>query len=156
MKTTILPALAAVLLAAACHPHAGPSIAAGRDSVTLNGVTMTSVAASSGTIPGTLPTGAAAGTAIAAFIPPEAPVLLDPSDRPYLERAVIRAHNAPYGTRVEWRNPETGNGGTVVPGPAADSRGGSCLRMDHAVEVRGSGHQAHATACRGADGTWMR
>ena len=155
MKTAI-PALAAVLLASACHPHDGPSVAAGRDSITLDGVTMTSVAASSGTIPGTLPTGAAAGTAIAAFIPPEAPVLLDPSDRPYLERAVIRAHNAPHGTRVEWRNPETGNGGTVVPGPSAGGGGQPCLRMEHAVEARGTEHRAVASACRDEDGTWMR
>jgi len=145
MRQIIAPALVVGLMAAACHPHA--DVASG------SGVSLIA--------PTTHPlaplTGVAAGSAIAVFLHPDTIRVLDRSDRPHLERALIRAHNAFPGARIEWKNPETGNSGTVMPtGTGHTPEGLPCREMRQDIHAGGQEHHTYLRACQLVDGTWAR
>jgi surface antigen len=55
---------------------------------------------------------------------------------------------------VEWRNPDSGRYGRVVPEPAYDYRGTKCRRYTHTIYIGGRPEVAQGTACRNPDGTW--
>jgi surface antigen len=58
------------------------------------------------------------------------------------------------GAPVEWRNPDSGRYGRVVPEPAYDYRGTKCRRYTHTIYIGGRPEVAQGTACRNPDGTW--
>jgi surface antigen len=102
-------------------------------------------------------TGAAAGTLLSALTPPAVTAALAPSDIPLVQRALIRAHSASPGVRIEWSNGDTGNHGAVVPSaPFRDGSGGPCRAVVHQAYVAGRELWGDATACRQPDGTWAR
>jgi surface antigen len=61
----------------------------------------------------------------------------------------------PPGQSLPWRNPESGNSGTVTPKAyyKADN-GGYCREFQQTITVGGQTQQGYGTACRQPDGSW--
>lgn len=98
----------------------------------------------------------AAGTFLGAVVGHELGGRLTETDK---RQAAQTANNAfeyqSSGTTSSWRNPDTGNGGTVTPGPAAtQSNGQPCREYTTSIVVDGKTEYARGTACRNGDGTW--
>jgi len=100
--------------------------------------------------------GVAAGTLLGALLGSEVGKSLDNADRQYLGQANQRAfETARSGTAVTWRNPDSGNYGTVVPQPAYQTASGDyCREFQQTISVGGQSQQGYGTACRQPDGTW--
>ena len=81
---------------------------------------------------------------------------LDRADRLYIEQATRRSlERAPSGQVSQWRNPDTGNYGSVVPyAPKTMPNGQYCREFQQSLVVDGKTQQAYGTACRQPDGTW--
>jgi len=58
------------------------------------------------------------------------------------------------GETNTWRNPNTGNSGTVVPTRTYQSNNTYCREFQQTVVVGGQQQSAYGTACRQPDGTW--
>lgn len=98
----------------------------------------------------------AAGTLLGAFIGREIGASLDQSDLACAHAATRRAHSAPIGSEIQWRNPETGHAGTIVPVREGTDRGGQyCREYQQTVTIGGRTEQAYGTACRMPDGAWQ-
>ena len=81
---------------------------------------------------------------------------LDAKDEQYASTAVERAAVAPVGETVSWRNPDSGNFGTVTPvRDAATEDGRACREYRTTINVDGKAEQGTGVACRNADGTWQ-
>lgn len=100
--------------------------------------------------------GVAAGTLLGALLGSEVGKSLDKADRSYMDRASQRAfETAPSGSQVSWRNPDSGNSGSVVPQPAYQTRSGDyCREFQQTISVGGDSQQGYGTACRQPDGSW--
>lgn len=62
---------------------------------------------------------------------------------------------APSGTTTTWRNPDSGNSGTVTPTRTyQDSSGQYCREYQQTITVGGKQEQSYGTACRQSDGSW--
>jgi len=81
---------------------------------------------------------------------------LDRADRIHAARAAEAAHSAPIGQPVVWRNPDSGNQGSITPlREGNDSATGAyCREYQQSVTVDGRTEQAYGTACRQPDGSW--
>lgn len=99
------------------------------------------------TIAGTL-LGAAVGSSIGSS--------LDKADMAAYNSTSQRAlETAPAGQTLPWRNPQTGNSGTVTPAaPYQTSSGQYCREYTQTIVVGGKRQEGHGTACREPDGTW--
>jgi|SRR5690606_6680880 len=97
----------------------------------------------------------AAGTLIGAWIGGEVGKSLDRADRLYAQQATYTAleHN-PTGTASTWRNPDTGNFGTVTPTRTYKTAERDCRDFEQTVVVDGQQETVIGTACREPDGTW--
>lgn len=105
--------------------------------------------------PGERLAAAAAGAAIGGLIGNRIGASLDDQDRERAYAAQIDAlERAPSGAPVGWKNPDSGRYGTIVPGPAYDSRGAKCRSYTHTVYIDNRPQVARGTACRNPDGTW--
>jgi len=82
---------------------------------------------------------------------------LDDYDRRLAIRSAQYAlEKLPSGGEVEWRNPDTGARGAVVPRPAFKNRLGQyCREYQQTVIVGGQEERAYGTACRQPDGQWQ-
>jgi surface antigen len=98
-----------------------------------------------------------AGAAIGGLIGNRIGAALDDEDRQRAYAAHMEAlERGPPGAPVGWRNPDSGRYGTVVPGPAYDSRGMRCREYTHTIYIDGRPQPARGTACRNPDGTWTQ
>ncbi len=100
--------------------------------------------------------GIAAGTLLGAALGNQIGQSLDRADMNYYNQASQQAlETAPSGRPVEWRNPDSGHYGTVVPTNTytADS-GQYCREFTQTVYVGGKAHKGYGTACRQPDGEW--
>ncbi len=81
---------------------------------------------------------------------------LDQADAAYANRTAQRAfETAPTGQAVAWRNPDSGNSGTVVPQAAYQTADGTyCREYQQTIVVGGQSQNAYGKACRQPDGTW--
>ena len=97
-----------------------------------------------------------AGTLLGALLGGEVGKSLDKSDQLYAERASHRAlESGRSGQAVEWRNPDSGHGGSTTPQPAYQTQNGQyCREFTQTVLIGGREEQAYGTACRQPDGTW--
>lgn len=80
---------------------------------------------------------------------------LDRADQ--LAMAQVTQHaleSSPSNQSSAWRNPDTGNYGSVTPLRSYDSAQGPCREFQQSVVVGGRSEQAYGTACRQADGSW--
>jgi surface antigen len=82
---------------------------------------------------------------------------LDRADRAALNNAQQVASTVPVGRRVEWRNPDTGNHGSVTPTRDGYDRisGDYCREYETTIYVNGREETGYGTACQKADGTWQ-
>ena len=68
---------------------------------------------------------------------------------------VLALETAPSGQTVSWRNPDSGNSGTITPEPAVQRDSGEyCREYQQTITVAGRSEQAFGTACRQPDGSW--
>lgn len=110
------------------------------------------LAAAAGGHTSTIIGGALTGGLIGAIIGDQ----FDRKDRDEAYRAVQRAlETAPANTMVTWKNPESGNYGTVTPRHTyQNAEGYYCREFQQVIMLDGVQHQAFGTACRDADGIW--
>ena len=81
---------------------------------------------------------------------------LDRADRAAVTRAQDEAHRAPVNETISWRNPESGNYGTVTPvREGVSSSGRQCREYHHTVVIGGRQEEAYGTACLQPDGSWQ-
>ena len=97
------------------------------------------------------------GTLIGAGIGSEIGKSLDRADQAYLQQTTQEAlETAPSGQETVWRNPDSGNRGTVVAQPAyQDTTGRYCREFQQTVIIGNEAHDAYGTACRQPDGSWQ-
>jgi len=97
----------------------------------------------------------AAGTMLGAFLGNEIGKSLDRADQLAMKNAQHLAMSAPVGDRISWRNPESGNHGTVrTTREGTASNGAYCREYQHTITVGGKTEEAYGTACRKSDGSW--
>ncbi len=99
------------------------------------------------TIAGTL-LGGAIGNSIGAS--------MDNADMAAYNDASRRAlENAPAGQSLPWKNPDSGNYGTITPSNYyTNGRGQYCREYNQTIVVGGRKQSGHGTACREPDGSW--
>jgi surface antigen len=97
----------------------------------------------------------AAGVLLGTLLGSEAGKSLDRADRLAMQQTTLNTlDRSPSGQAVPWRNPDTGNYGTVVPLRTYESAQTYCREYQQTVTVGGRTRQAYGTACRQPDGSW--
>lgn len=80
---------------------------------------------------------------------------LDRADRVYYGRTASDTfERAPSGYRSQWRNPDSGNWGTITPMRTYETANGHCREYHQTIVVGGRAQEGYGTACRQPDGTW--
>ena len=99
----------------------------------------------------------AVGTLLGAALGNSVGQSLDRADMQYYNQTSQRAlETAPSGQVVEWRNPDSGNYGTVTPTNVYRSDNGQyCREYTQTVNVGGRSEKAFGRACRQSDGSWQ-
>ncbi len=82
---------------------------------------------------------------------------LDAKDQEKMAASTHKSlENSKTGQVSTWRNPDSGNTGTVVPTRSYKSISGDyCREYTHTVTVAGRTQEAYGTACRKPDGSWQ-
>lgn len=82
---------------------------------------------------------------------------LDAADASYYNQATQSAlETAPAGQALPWKNPESGNYGTVVAAaPYQQADGRYCREYNQKVVIGGQTKSAYGLACRQPDGSWQ-
>ncbi len=153
MKRIFASLLVASMLLFGCAPSMGPKEGTG---TLLGAGTGALLGAQVGQGRGRL-VAVAIGTLAGAILGQEVGKSLDRADRLTMER------NAQYAleyTRTNqpttWRNPDSGNYGSITPVETYQtSQGQYCREYYQTVSIGGQPQQAYGTACRQADGSWM-
>ena len=98
----------------------------------------------------------AAGSLLGAYAGSEIGKSLDNADRIAMQQTTQRSLEAtPSGSAASWRNPDSGNSGTVTPQPSYQNAAGQyCREYEQTITVDGRTETAYGTACRQADGSW--
>ena len=81
-------------------------------------------------------------------------------DKPYkaamAQTTQSSLETAPTGSPATWRNPDSGNYGTVTPTNTYQNTSGQyCREFSQTVNIGGRSEEAYGTACRQPDGTWQ-
>lgn len=99
----------------------------------------------------------AAGTLLGALIGSEVGSSLDKADKAAIAQTTQSTlETAPSGTASSWRNPDSGNYGTVTPTSTYQNNSGQyCREFSQTVNIGGRSEEAYGTACRQPDGTWQ-
>ncbi len=97
----------------------------------------------------------AIGAVIGGIVGHEIGASLDKVDRQYAQQAEFAAlERGRTGERVEWRNPDSGHYGEVVPSKPYRRGRYDCRDFTHKVYIDGRPQAMRGTACRNPDGTW--
>ena len=82
---------------------------------------------------------------------------LDRADMQYYDQTSQRAlETGVSGQALPWKNPDSGNYGTVTPKkPYQTSDGRYCREYQNKVTVGGKTQSGYGTACRQPDGSWQ-
>jgi surface antigen len=100
--------------------------------------------------------GAIAGAAIGGLVGNRIGASMDAEDQRRAYQAQMMAlESGPPGRPVEWRNPESGRYGVIVPEAGYELRGERCRRYTHTIYINGRPEVARGVACRHPDGTWQ-
>lgn len=96
------------------------------------------------------------GTLAGALLGQEVGRSLDRADQLAMERnAQYSLEYAPTRTTTNWRNPDSGNYGSITPVETYQTAQGQYCREYHQnIVVGGEAQRAFGTACRQPDGTW--
>ena len=80
----------------------------------------------------------------------------DRDKRMAAEAAQLAFEQGRTGQAVTWRNPDSGNSGSITPTQTYQIAGGQyCRRYTQDLTIGGEKHETHGTACRQPDGTWQ-
>jgi surface antigen len=98
----------------------------------------------------------AAGVLLGAFAGGEVGKSLDRADQLAMTRATQSSlETAPSGRVVQWRNPDTGNHGTITPVRTyQDGERQFCREYQQTIVVGGRSQEGYGRACRQPDGSW--
>ncbi len=98
----------------------------------------------------------AAGTLLGAYLGKEVGASLDRADLAYYNQTSQYAlESAPTGTTSTWKNPDSGNYGTITPTETYQADSGKyCREYSQTITVGGKTEKAYGTACRQPDGSW--
>ena len=153
LKTIILP-MALVFGLAACadnqygQKQTGGAVLGG----VAGGLLGSQVGGGSGRLAAT-----AVGTVLGLFLGSEVGKSLDKADKAYAANTYHRAlETQPSGTSTVWKNPDSGNTGTVTPTRTYEEAGQYCREYQQTVTVGGKTESAYGTACRQPDGIECR
>jgi len=82
---------------------------------------------------------------------------LDSADKAAAERTCFQAlESGRSGKKAEWRNPDTGNYGVIIPNkPYQLPNGQYCREFQQTIVVGGRPQQGYGKACRQPDGSWQ-
>lgn len=155
-RTTAMLAVASVLGLAACSGDGGGfELNKQTGGAVLGGIGGAVIGSQFGKGTGQI-VGVAAGTLLGAFLGSEVGKSLDRADKAAMEQANQRALESGHtGQTSTWRNPDTGNSGTITPTKTYQSNGQNCREYQQTIVVGGKTEQAHGTACRQPDGSWQ-
>ena len=81
---------------------------------------------------------------------------LDAADKAFMNRTTQESlEYSKSGATSSWRNPDSGNSGTVKPTQSYQKASGEfCRTFEQAIYVSGKAETATGRACRNPDGTW--
>jgi len=81
---------------------------------------------------------------------------LDQKDKQLaMQNAQQTFEHARTGEASAWRNPDSGNSGTITPTSTyQNSSGQYCREYQQQITIGGELHESYGTACRQPDGTW--
>lgn len=98
----------------------------------------------------------AAGTLLGGYLGKELGASLDRADMKYYDQTSQYAmENNKSGVTSNWKNPDSGNYGTITPSRTYQTaQGNYCREYSQTIVVGGKKEQAYGTACRQDDGTW--
>ncbi|MDP2123834.1 MAG: RT0821/Lpp0805 family surface protein [Parvibaculum sp.] len=97
-----------------------------------------------------------AGVLLGGLLGSEIGKSLDRADQAYLGQTTYNAlETGRTGQPVQWRNPDSGNYGTVTPQAAQQYSGQTCREYSQTIYVEGRSQTAYGTACRQPDGSWQ-
>lgn len=100
--------------------------------------------------------GVAAGALLGAFIGNQVGSSLDKADQMYANKSAQQAfENGRSGQSSSWRNPDSGNSGTITPTRTYQQNNSYCREFTQTVTVGGHKQEAYGTACRQPDGSWQ-
>lgn len=163
-NSKIIAVLAVVPFLAACQQNGYPGrgITQGGSSVNKQDVGTLAGAIGGGVIGHNIGGGAGktvatiAGTLLGAAIGSSIGASLDRADMLAYNDASQRAlETAPAGRTLPWKNPESGNYGSITPsGYYQNSSGQYCREYTQTIVVGGKKQTGYGTACREPDGTW--
>ena len=99
----------------------------------------------------------AAGTLLGAALGNSVGASLDKADMMYYNQTSQSAlEKAKANETVTWKNPDSGNSGTITPTRTFQTATGSyCREYTQTVMVGGQKNEAFGTACRQPDGAWQ-
>lgn len=99
----------------------------------------------------------AIGTLAGALIGQGVGQSLDRADQLMMERnAQYALESTRTNVATTWRNPDTGNYGSITPVETyRTSQGQYCREYTQTVVIGGQAQQAYGTACRQPDGSWL-
>lgn len=81
---------------------------------------------------------------------------LDRADEAAMQRnAQYALENTRTNTSTTWRNPDSGNYGSITPVETYQTSSGQyCREYQQTITIGGQQQQAYGTACRQPDGSW--
>jgi surface antigen len=80
---------------------------------------------------------------------------LDQRDKELAMKAAQQSfENSRSGTSTTWRNPDSGNSGSITPTRTYQNDGQYCREYQQEIVVGGEKQTAYGTACRQPDGNW--
>lgn len=96
------------------------------------------------------------GTLLGAYLGSEIGASLDRADMAYYNQTSQRAlETAQPGESLPWKNPDSGNYGSITPSNYyQNSSGQYCREYTQTINVGGHAEKGHGTACREPDGSW--
>lgn len=81
---------------------------------------------------------------------------MDQRDRQLAQEAEFEAlERGQSGVSRQWRNPDNGRYGEVVPSKPYKRGANDCRDYTHTIYIDGRPQQMRGTACRNPDGTWQ-
>ncbi|WP_341897966.1 RT0821/Lpp0805 family surface protein [Ferrovibrio terrae] len=154
-RVLLVPVLLGSFALAACQNNGqGPEMNKENIGTVLGGIGGAVLGAQFGKGTGQL-VGVAAGALAGAYLGNQIGSSLDKADKAQMEQASQKATTAPIGQPISWRNPDSGNSGTVTPTrEGTGANGAYCREFQQSVTVSGKTEQAYGTACRQPDGSW--
>ncbi|HET6390805.1 RT0821/Lpp0805 family surface protein [Hyphomicrobium sp.] len=97
-----------------------------------------------------------AGAVVGGIVGSQIGKSLDERDRRLAEEAEYDAlERGQSGSPRQWRDPETGHYGEIVPSKPYKRGVADCRDYTHTVYIDGRPQKVHGTACRSSDGTWQ-